>query len=246
MDQSAVDEPEPVRIVIHDGWGELVLSRVHRRNALTGPMAAGLRAGLAALLAGGARTILLRGDGGAFCSGLDVDAFSVKPPPAWLTTWPGDWAAFHRELYQCPAVIVGALERFAINGGASLALACDLLVVGEGAYLMVGEAAIGMQAPMNVAWLRLRTSEAIAAQLCLGAGRVTGAELHRLGLAHKVAPDAEVNAEARALAARLAGFPGSGLAAIKATLRRPVPAGGDIFDAMVGGPASPPPSRIAV
>jgi len=246
MDLTAVDEAEPVRTVVHDGWGELVLSRVHRRNALTGAMAARLRAGLAELLAGGARAILLRGDGGAFCSGLDVDAFAAKPPPAWLATWPGDWAAFHRDLYHCPAVIVGALERLAINGGASLALACDLLVVGEGAYLMVGEAAIGMQAPMNVAWLRLKTSEAVAAQLCLGAGRMAGADLYRLGLAYKVAPDAEVDSEARAVAGRLAGFPGSGLAAIKATLRRPVHAGDEIFDAMVGGPASPPPSRIAI
>jgi enoyl-CoA hydratase/carnithine racemase len=246
MDQPPADEAESARVVVHDGWGELVLSRVHRRNALTGPMAAGLRAGLAELLAGGAKTILLRGDGGAFCSGLDVDAFAATPAPAWRATWPKDWADFHRELYQCPAVIVGALERFAINGGASLALACDLLVVGEGAYLMVGEAAIGMQAPMNVAWLRLRTTEVIAARVCLGAGRMTGPDLHGLGLAYKVVADVEVDVEARALAARLAGFPGSGLVAIKAALRRPVPAGGDIFDAVVGGPTSAPPSRIAL
>ena len=246
MDLTAVDEAEPVRTVVHDGWGELVLSRVHRRNALTGLMAAGLRAGLADLLAGGARAILLRGDGGAFCSGLDVDAFTAKPPPGWLTTWPGDWAAFHRDLYRCPAVIVGALERFAINGGASLALACDMLVVGAGAYLLVGEAAIGMQAPMNVAWLRLRTSEAIAAQLCFGAGRMTGADLYRLGLANKVVADGEVDAEARALAVRLAGYPGAGLAAIKAALRRPVAAGGDIFDAVTAGPPTAAPSRLAL
>ena len=232
MPHDQTPESPPARIVVHDGWGELVLSRPGRRNALVGPMVEALRSGLATLLADGARVVLLRGENGAFCSGLDVDAFAAKPAPDWRAAWPAEWAAFHRDLHRCPAVLVGALERFAINGGASLALACDLLVAGDGAYLMVGEAALGMHAPMNIAWLRLRTTEAIAAQLCLAAGRTPAAELHRLGLVHRVVADEAVDAEARALAARLAAFPGQGLAAIKASLRLDIPAGGDIFDAV--------------
>lgn len=246
MDSATEAADAPARIVVHDGWGELILSRPGRRNALTGPMADTLRAGLAELLAGGARAILLRGEGGAFCSGLDVDAFGARPAPAWRETWPDTWTAFHRELHRCPAVIVGALERFAINGGASLALACDLLVAGEGAFLTVGEAAIGMHAPMNVAWLRLKVGEAVAAQLCLGAERVRGADLHRLGLAWKVTAAAEVEAAARAQAVRLAAFPGAGLASIKAAMRRPIASEGDIFDAVAAaGSATAPPSRLA-
>jgi enoyl-CoA hydratase/carnithine racemase len=231
--------------VVHGGWGELVLSRPARRNALAGPMAAELRAGLAELLVAGCRVVLLRGEGGAFCSGLDVDAFAAQPAPAWRGTWPDDYAGLHRDLYRCPAVIVGALERFAINAGASLALACDLLVAGEGATLMVGEAALGMHAPMNIAWLRLRASEAVAAQLLLGAARTPAADLHRLGLAYKVVADAEVLAEAQALAAKLAGFPGHGLASIKAALRRDSAGGEGVFDAVhAGGFQSAGPSRV--
>ena len=47
--------------VQHDGWGELVLSRPARRNALIGPMVVDLRKGLAELVAAGSRVILLRG-----------------------------------------------------------------------------------------------------------------------------------------------------------------------------------------
>lgn len=217
----------------HHGWGELVLNRPARRNALIGPMVTDLRAGLAALLAGGAKAILLRGEGGAFCSGLDVDAFAADPAPEWRAGFQRDWAAWHADLYACPAVLVGALERFAINGGASMALGCDLLVAGEGATLFVGEAAQGMYAPMNTAWLRLRTTEHLAAQLALGAERITGAELHRLGLAWKVTPDDQVLASATEAAARLGGFPGNGLAAIKEALRRPLAvAGADTFEAL--------------
>jgi len=226
MKSEATHHPT-VLVEPHDGWGELIMSRPDRRNALVGPMVAELRAGLAALLDGGARVILLRGEGGAFCSGLDVDAFSARP--AWQATWPQDYAGFHRELYACPAVVVGALERYAINAGASLAFACDLLVAGETAYVLIGEAAIGMQAPMNVAWLRLRTTEAVAAQLALGAERTSGAELHRLGLAYKVVADGSVVSEAQALTARLAGYPGKGLGAIKAAMRRTEDQTDDIF-----------------
>jgi enoyl-CoA hydratase/carnithine racemase len=215
--------------VMHEGWGELVMARPERRNALTGPMVGDLRAALAELLAGGARVILLRGEGGSFCSGLDLDAFAAEPPPAWRDGWQAAYAGLHRELYACPAVIVGALERFAINAGASLALACDLLVAGEGAYLLIGEAARGMQAPMNIAWLRLRAAEAVAVQLALAAERVGSADLHRLGLVYRVVADAEVAAAAGELAAKLAGYPGQGLASVKAGLRRPAPHDASLF-----------------
>lgn len=239
-------DPTPqttVRVESHGAWGELVLSRPARRNALIGPMAVELRLGLTELVRSGAKAIVLRGEDDAFCSGLDVDAFAADPPPPWRETWPQDWLALHRDLYACPAVIVGALQRFAINGGASLALACDLLVAGEGAFLMVGEAALGMHAPMNIAWLRLRVGEAVATQLVLGADRATAADLHRFGLAYKVVADTSVTTDAEALAQRLGSFPGRGLAAIKDSLRRPL-GDSDVFAAMMqGDPPNVGPTR---
>lgn len=206
--------------ISHDGWGELVLSRPARKNAIIGPMVAEMRAALASLLQDGARVIVLRGEGGAFCSGLDIDAFAQSPAPAWRQSFPNDWAAWHLDLYRCPAVIVCALERFAINGGSSMVFASDLVVMGEESFVLVGEAIQGMAAPMNVAWLRIKTTEAIAAQLTLAPKRVKGAELQRLGLAYEVVADANVVTRAKELAATLAGYPPSGIANIKAHLRR--------------------------
>ena len=66
--------------VTHDGWGELVLSRPARRNAIVGPMVGEMRAALASLLDAKARVIVLRGDGGSFCSGARRRC--VRPDPA--------------------------------------------------------------------------------------------------------------------------------------------------------------------
>jgi len=232
----------PVRVSQEEGWGELALDRPARRNALAPESAGALRAGLATLLEAGSRVILLRGEGGTLCSGLDVDLFQGGAAGGWTR----DWTGLHRDLYACPAVVICALERYAINAGASLALASDLLVAGEGAVLTVGEAAIGMHAPMNLAWLRLRAAESVAAQLALGAGRMYGADLHRLGLAWALVPDAAVLDHARAAAVRMAGWPAGTLAGIKAAMRRPVPAGGDVFDAVQARPGEggAAPSRI--
>jgi enoyl-CoA hydratase/carnithine racemase len=233
----------PVLATRHEGWGELVLNRPDRRNALAPESAKALREGLSNLLAGGARAVLLRGEGGTFCSGLDVDLFQGGAGAAWAT----DWTGFHRDLHACPAVVICALERYAINAGAALALGSDLMVAGEGAVLTVGEAAIGMHAPMNLAWLRLKAPESVAAQLALGAGRMAGPDLHRLGLAWAVLPDAEVQDHARSAAIRMAGWPAGTLAGIKAALRRPLSQGGDVFDAVQAPPGQggAAPSRVA-
>ena len=233
----------PVLATRHEGWGEIVLNRPDRRNALAPETAKALRECLSDLLAGGARVLLLRGEGGTFCSGLDIDLFQGGAGAAWAA----DWTGFHRDLHACPAVVICALERYAINAGAALALGSDLMVAGEGAILTVGEAAIGMHAPMNLAWLRLKAPEAVAAQLALGAGRMAGPDLHRLGLAWALVPDGEVHDHARAAAIRMAGWPAGTLAGIKAALRRPLPEGGDVFDAVQARPGQggAAPSRVA-
>lgn len=243
MSNHAATSPEAYAVA-HDGWGELVLARPKRRNAIVGPMVGELRSGLQTLLDGNARVIVLRGEGGSFCSGLDIDAFGQKPPPVWRQTFAQKWAAWHLDLYRCPAVIICALERHAINGGSSMVFASDLVVTGEEAFVLVGEAIQGMSAPMNVAWLRLKTTEAIAAQLTLAPRRLKGAELSRLGFAYDVVADEQVLTRARELAATLAGYPPAGLRNIKASLRK-FGAAGDGEDwfrpAAAAGPA---PQRI--
>jgi enoyl-CoA hydratase/carnithine racemase len=83
----------------------------------------------------------------------------------------------------------------------------------------VGEVQIGMAAPYNMAWLNLRHSEAVIAQVTLVGDRIAGPELLRLGLATQCVDDAQVAACATNLAKRLAGFPSGTTSKIKRGMR---------------------------
>ena len=215
-----MSEPAPVIVEPHDGWAEVVFNRPEVKNAITGPFGLALAESLERVSADpDVRVIVLRGAGGAFCSGLDLRAFNADPAPAWAPQFQSIWRRAHRALFNCRVPVIGALERYAINGGAALALACDLLIVGEGAFLQVGEAKIGMAAPYNLAWLSLRQSENTMAHLTLEGERVGGARLYEMGLAYRSVADDAVLEEAAAIAQTLADYPGNGLTAIKAGLR---------------------------
>lgn len=210
----------PVLLQRHDGWAELVLNRPERRNAIDGPLAAALAAHLHDLQGDtSVRAVVLRGAGGAWCSGLDLKAFNADPPPEWRAGFTATWDALHQALLDAPQVLVLALERFAINGAASIALAADLLVVGQGAFLQVAEVQMGMAAPKNMAWLALRHGAALAARLTLLGDRWDADTLLRQGIATEVVPDEQVVERACALAARIAGYPPQGPLRVKAGLR---------------------------
>ena len=209
-----------VTLATHDGWAEIVLNRPRVKNAIDGPLGQALAAAFTAADADeGVRVVLLRGADGAFCSGLDLKAFNAEPPPPWLAEFAAIWRAAHKSIFDCRKPVVGCLERYAINGGAALALSADLLIAGESAFLQVGEVQQGMAAPYNMAWLRLRHSEALAARIALIGRRYTGTELADLGVAHEAAADEHVLTRSRELAAQLAAYPPGALQRIKAGLR---------------------------
>src|ERR1017187_6359802 len=66
------DEHRTVRLTLEDGIAELVLDRPDKMNAMSVAMVRELLDSLATVEAGGARALLVRGEGRAFCSGRDL------------------------------------------------------------------------------------------------------------------------------------------------------------------------------
>ena len=244
------DSELAVTTEVHDGWAELILNRPERKNAITGPLGIALAEQLEDLNRNDSvRVILFRGAGGAFCSGLDLKEFNADPAPQWLSEFQTIWRGAHRALFESKKPIVGALQRYAINGGAALALACDILVVGEDSFLQVGEVQIGMAAPYNLAWLSLRHSEVKMAEIALLGDRLTGSRLQEMGLSQVCVPDGIVLSEATGLCERLASFPDGGVRRIKAGLRARLDVDADTwFDRFTSADpvgARPKPSSMA-
>jgi enoyl-CoA hydratase/carnithine racemase len=209
-----------VRLEIKGAVAEIVLNRPERKNSVTGPLAVAAREAIEAAEADPAvHVILLRGESGVFSSGLDLKEFNAEPKPEWLSGFQRNWRSLHERLFVCDKAVVCALEGYAINAGSALALSADYLIAGETSFLQVGEVRQGRPAPMNVAWLLARHSDAVARRVMLLGRRIAGPELLQLGIAHAVVPDSEVLKAGRSLASELAEISPEGIAGTKRILR---------------------------
>lgn len=206
----------------HDGWAEVVFNRPSRKNALIPGMAKEIAEAVTGLSQQrDVAAIVLRGAEGAFCSGIDLKVLQAKEgDPDYHGSWDAEAVReMHYALYRSSKPIVAALERFAINAGAALIFACDLVVAGESSFLQIGEIQQGSDIPMNAGWLSVRSSESVLARLSLMGDRVSSEELLQLQLITEIVPDTEVLKRVRELAGRLSSFPTGASQVIKERLQ---------------------------
>ena len=201
-------------------WGEITLNRPEKKNAINGPLGVRLSEAFDEVSADeSVQAVLLKGAEGAFCSGLDLNDFNASPPPSWLPDFQKIWRQAHRAIYNCPIPIVVALERYAINGGAALAVAAVYLVAGEQSFLQVGEVKIGLAAPYNMAWMSLRHPESVIAEVALIGNKLGPEDMMRLNLVNRIVLDNEVVQLASALCETIGGYPEGATRKLKNSLR---------------------------
>jgi 2-(1,2-epoxy-1,2-dihydrophenyl)acetyl-CoA isomerase len=189
----------------------VTLARPEARNALTLGMKDALRALLPAL--GDDREVgcvLLTGAGGAFSAGGDTKVMAQGPP----TEREPRVAQLRREheipamLHRMPKPTLAALPGPAAGAGFALALACDLRILAESAFVTTAYARLGLSGDYGASWFLTRlVGTAKARELLFTAARVDARECLRLGLANRVVPDAALEAESLALARQLAAGP---------------------------------------
>ncbi|MDT0275935.1 enoyl-CoA hydratase/isomerase family protein [Blastococcus goldschmidtiae] len=216
---------EPAVLVERSGSRcDVVLNRPYRRNAVNLDAVHALTRALhAAEQDDSVGAVVLRGAGGCFCSGIDLKDLGSQ------AEFTAAWTALHTFIDSMRTPLVGAIEHAAVNAGAALALACDVVVAGESSFLQVKEAAMGMTPPVNVAWLVTRHSTSLARRLTLTCDAVPGAELVQVGIAARCVADAEVVRTAQKLADAIASYPQSGGARVKAVIASAAGGGQDGF-----------------
>ena len=207
-----------VRLDLEGPVATVTLCRPEVLNAQTPEMWEALRA-FGRELPGDIRVAIVRGEGRAFSSGLDIKAagFGEGEPGtlAELIRTSPEEAEAQISVYQeafawlrRPSIIsIAAVQGHAIGAGFQLALACDFRVVTDGAKFTMAEVKLGLVPDLGgTKRLVELVGYARALELCVTGRRVDADEALRTGLANLVVPADELDAAARDLAsATLAG-----------------------------------------
>ncbi len=203
-----------IRTEVADGVATLTLDSPPL-NILTRAMLAELRAALATLAADpGLRALVVRAAGRHFSAGADV---GEHLPPGHRELIP-EFLDTIEALAAFPLPVIAAVRGRCLGGGFELAQAADVIVAGEGATFGQPEILLGVTAPAACVLLPRLARGGFAAELLYTGEAVSASRAHAGGLvAHVVADDA-AEAEATALARRMAKHSAATLRAAKRTV----------------------------
>lgn len=159
------------------------------------------------------RAVCVTGNGRAFSSGADLRDLAARgvTPEGHVDVYTTLTTIYHpilTTLRRMPKPVVAALNGPAVGIGASLALACDLLLAAESAYMLLGFANVGLVPDGGaLALLSARAGTGRAAEMALLGERIPASALRRWGLVNAVLPDHELEDSVAATLDRLAAGP---------------------------------------
>jgi enoyl-CoA hydratase/carnithine racemase len=114
------------------GVAVLTIDRPEKRNALSLQIKAGLAEAVSRCEADPeVRAIVLTGAGGVFVAGTDIAEMADMSP---LDHLHARTDRVFRVLRACTKPCIAAVESYAFGGGCELALSCDLIIAGRGAF----------------------------------------------------------------------------------------------------------------
>lgn len=199
---------ETIRYALADNVATITLARPERMNALTPKLFLEFVDALKAAEGGGARALILTGEGAAFCSGADLIGDGEGLP---------DDLGEMLDQYYHPAVeglaalnipVVTAINGPAVGAGLSLALAGDIVVMARSAYLMLAFANIGLVPDAGATWLVAKSAgRAKALEMALLGEKMSAQDAADAGLVARVVDDEAVMREAMTIARKLATGP---------------------------------------
>jgi len=209
-----------IRLEIVDGIATLTLARPDKLNALTPDMADEMRHALGHCE--GARAILIRAEGRAFCSGADLSAILGGGEMVGEGAYVSLTQNYHplvEDIVHHPLPVIAEVNGAAAGIGCSIALACDFCVAGEGAYFLQAFVNIGLVPDGGASWLLPRLiGRARAAEMLMLGEKLPAARAAEWGLIHRMVADDALPAEAHSLARRLVDGPTAALGLMKANL----------------------------
>jgi len=194
------------------------LNRPDKKNAIDAPMIDGLLDALGrADLDAGVRVVAVRGAGGDFCAGMDLNELLAS---ADKTVEENRRAALHfAEIFvrmrRLPKPIVAVVRGRALAGGCGLATACDIVLAAESAKFGYPEVQRGFVPAIVMTLLKRAVGEKVAFDLAATGRILEASEGAALGLVSRVYEDSDFDDQAGEVLRALAGASASALAFTK-------------------------------
>jgi isohexenylglutaconyl-CoA hydratase len=187
---------ETLAVRAEGGVLHVTLDRPAARNAMSLRMVDELLAALhGAEAAGDVRAIVLRGAGGHFCSGADLQDMARARQRELAGEAEAVAAANARFGALCGAVArtgiatVAVLEGTVMGGGLGLACVVDVALAGRGARLRLPETSLGVVPAQIAAFLVERVGVSQARRLAVTGGQLDAEQALAIGLVHEVHAD---------------------------------------------------------
>ena len=222
--------PDAILLDVADGVARLTLDRPTRRNALDLSAMSALADRIDRVSRRvDVRCLVLAGSGGAFCSGADLpDAetgFAGREENVAMLTTAGRVVT---RLVRAPVPVVAEVEGPAAGVGASIALACDIVIASRSSYFLLPFTGIGL-VPDGGATLTVAASigRARAMRMALLQERLPATAAFDAGLIAMVFEPEELPWRTAETARRLADGATRALARTKATVNAHTLAGLD-------------------
>jgi 2-(1,2-epoxy-1,2-dihydrophenyl)acetyl-CoA isomerase len=173
----------------------------------------------------GVRAVLITGAGRAFSSGADLKDLSAREErtpagrPDVRKVLTERYHPIITQIRTMPKPVLAAVNGPAVGIGLSLALASDLILAKESAYLLLAFVNIGLVPDGGSSlFVPTRVGFARATEMAMLGERIAAPQALEWGLINRVVPDEDFEAEAHALLERLATGPTRSFAGTKRQL----------------------------
>jgi enoyl-CoA hydratase/carnithine racemase len=202
---------------IRDRVAIITLNRPEVRNAMSDHLTPALRTTIRTCGENPAvGALLITGAGAAFCAGGDVKGMGAHRARKKLEMSHDEKVADLQErqrlltgaLVSVRKPTIAALPGPAVGAGLALAMACDIRIAAQSAFISTGDLRVALSGDYGIAWLLTRlVGTSRARELMFTSDKVDARRAEAIGLVNRVVPDAKLQEEAFALAKSMAEGP---------------------------------------
>ncbi len=231
-----------IRVEREGAVGVLTIARRERLNSLDVETAQDFRkAGLQLARDRDVRAVLIRGEGGVFCSGADLKYIrdggdqgdlgylqpeTRKPDDGYGEIFKQILEYIHStisEIRRAPKPFIAAVDGPAAAGGFGIAMSCDLVIASERAWFEWAYFKTGLTgAESSTFFLPRLVGLRKAAELVLMNPRLSARDALEWGLINRVVPNGSLDSEAMLIASELAKSPTAAVGVAKGLLNQSV------------------------